>query len=1849
MAAGCGRLNESLVGTKLRPGFNVIKDVKKFVFAQAAMLMLWALAPMVSGQNAPASSATGRHKVQVNDRALGRQMAAEGARLIADYGAYQLYDAPAAMTHLPPNKAEMRDDYNLILLNANRLDTTTAEVKALRTTQGGFAGKRLRLVQFAGPVQPAWRQSLLDAGAQIVSYIPQNTYLIYGDAPAVARVQAQAAATPLVQWEGAYLDDYKIHPSARPGTAKIDQFAIQLMTDDAANADTLKLIDQLKLAPLGPQRRVLGFVNVVARVAPAGLAQIAARPDVVSIQPYATPGKLCERQDQIVAGNLTGNVPSGPGYLAWLQSHGFSQSQFGSFSVDVSDSGIDDGTTHPNHFGLYADGIINGTNSRVIYNRLEGKPNPGSTLAGCDGHGNINAHIVAGYDNGSGFPFEDTAGFHYGLGVCPFVSLGSSVIFDPTNWTNPSYEDLMSQAYEDGARISNNSWGDSGGGQGASPDDGLYNSDSQAYDALVRDAQPAGSSHPAPGNQEMVIVFAAGNDGQFGAGTISAPGTAKNVITIGAAENVQPFGGANDGADLGDTTDAQANNANAIVDFSGMGPCADGRQKPDLAAPATHVSGGAPQAANPGPDGTAELCFLDIGTNEIGVAGGSDNSIFFPDAGQEFYTASSGTSHSTPCVSGGCALLRQYFINQGWTPPSPAMTKAWLMNAARYLTGAYAGDTLWSPSQGMGEMNLGTAFDDTPRLLQDETSTNIFTASGQTRVFAGVIANSTKPFRVTVTWTDAPGSTTGAAYNNNLNLTVTVGGNTYKGNVFTNAFSITGGSADLVNNVQSVFLPAGVSGHYTVTIIANNINSVGVPGAAGAVNQDFALVVYNSGTLPAPVAAGAVLTMESCAPTNGAINPGEAVMVDLAILNAGAASASNLVATLLFTNGVALPSGPQTYGALAPGATGTNTYSFVADGTCAGSITATLQLQDGAADLGAISYHFQLGRQIVTTNFAENFDETNLTPPNLPVGWTTSNSPGQTVAWTTESGVSASAPNAVFCPDSAFIDEVFLVSPGITLPGGPCQLNFRQSYDLEDSFDGGVLQISIGGAAFEDIVTAGGSFVTNGFVEELTESGDGLGQTGPLINQNAWSGDSGGFITTIVNLPTAAEGQTIKLQWACGTDSGNVGSWSGWWIDSILIAQTSWSCCSSTNSAVPVIRLPANGYVTDAPSVQIAGTAMANEIVTLYDNGNSNQTITVDASGIFSAQAALSAGTNVFVLTNNGATAFSASVTVVFLPPVPTLEVAAISPPAVAVSGSGLAGAVVNILTNGALAANFTINASGNYAGSVTLPVGSYLVSATETAGGLTSPPSADASLFVSTVQVPVILFPPAAGLLTNNGSLTVTGLGAANAAMSVYDGANLLGTGMVGNSGAFSLAVKLSTGANLLTASETLGGVISPPSASVMVTLALQPLITLQPQSVVGFLKEKVIISGGAYGVTPLHFWWEKNGAKIPGATTASLTLPSLVAGSAASYVMYASNSDGVAASEPAVLTLAANPFTGLTGTYYGLFQQTDAQFESSGFLKLTLGSLGAFSGSILNAGGSHSFTGSFSSAGHAEVSVSRGAKVEPLVLNMNLDVTNGTEQIMSLNSYVSNSSWSAPLQADRATFGPANVFPAHGKYTMSFGNTNDGSVSPGGDGYGTASISAGGMVSWSGALADGTSVAPAAVSISKYGQWPLYIPLYGKLGSISGWITLPLPAASTFAGEANWFRVGAYGKLYPAGFTNALSIAGSSFTPGSASIPVLDSANFVLTLSGDGLGANTLASGLTLSGAGKFATNSGNISKLTLSVAPATGVMSGSFLDPQTKLTTPLKGVVLQEQGNAAGFFLSAGETGSFMLTVP
>jgi hypothetical protein len=98
---------------------------------------------------------------------------------------------------------------------------------------------------------------------------------------------------------------------------------------------------------------------------------------------------------------------------------------------------------------------------------------------------------------------------------------------------------------------------------------------------------------------------------------------------------------------------------------------------------------------------------------------------------------------------------------------------------------------------------------------------------------------------------------------------------------------------------------------------------------------------------------------------------------------------------------------------------------------------------------------------------------------------------------------------------------------------------------------------------FQDILAAGGSFVSNGYNRTLSTS-----YSNPLGGRSAWSGTSTNYVTTIVNLPAAAAGQNIQLRWRCGSDS-SVSS-NGWFIDTLSIKDA--TCCSASANVAPVIN-----------------------------------------------------------------------------------------------------------------------------------------------------------------------------------------------------------------------------------------------------------------------------------------------------------------------------------------------------------------------------------------------------------------------------------------------------------------------------------------------------------------------------------------------------------------------------------------------------------------------------------------------------------------------------------------------------
>jgi uncharacterized repeat protein (TIGR01451 family) len=179
--------------------------------------------------------------------------------------------------------------------------------------------------------------------------------------------------------------------------------------------------------------------------------------------------------------------------------------------------------------------------------------------------------------------------------------------------------------------------------------------------------------------------------------------------------------------------------------------------------------------------------------------------------------------------------------------------------------------------------------------------------------------------------------------------------------------------------------------------------------------------------------------------------------------------------------------------------------------------------------------------------YSESFDL--IEAPNLPPGWTTIvlSGPSGARAWTTTTLHVDTPPNAAFVPNASDVRDFALDSPSIFVLSPTAQVQFRNRYDLERNNDGGVLEIKIEGFPFfEDILDAGGSFVSGGY--------DGVIETNfgnPIAGRAAWTGTRPQFVLTTVNLPATAAGKTIVLRWRVATDSA-LGS-TGQWIDSIVV------------------------------------------------------------------------------------------------------------------------------------------------------------------------------------------------------------------------------------------------------------------------------------------------------------------------------------------------------------------------------------------------------------------------------------------------------------------------------------------------------------------------------------------------------------------------------------------------------------------------------------------------------------------------------------------------------------------------
>ncbi|MEP7014721.1 MAG: dockerin type I domain-containing protein [Verrucomicrobiota bacterium] len=312
------------------------------------------------------------------------------------------------------------------------------------------------------------------------------------------------------------------------------------------------------------------------------------------------------------------------------------------------------------------------------------------------------------------------------------------------------------------------------------------------------------------------------------------------------------------------------------------------------------------------------------------------------------------------------------------------------------------------------------------------------------------------------------------------------------------------------------------------------------------------------------VSSGSTVVAGTCG-NPAVINPGAMITVDFCVQDNGGLATTNLVGTLQASGGVSNPSGPQSYGVVTPGGGSVcRSFTFNTSAACGGSVTAAVQFQDGANNLGTRTYNFTMAG---TPNvlYTENFD--GASAPALPPTWVASNASGTTL-WVTSATTPDSSPNDAFVDDPATVSDKRLDSAPISITSATAQLTFRNSYNLEAGsafYDGGVLEISspnINGGAFTDITNAavGGSFSSGGYAGTISS-----GFSNPLAGRQAWSGNSGGYITTVANLGPNVAGQTIKLRFRMGSD--NTSSATGWRIDSLSL-NDGFTCAPVPVSAV---------------------------------------------------------------------------------------------------------------------------------------------------------------------------------------------------------------------------------------------------------------------------------------------------------------------------------------------------------------------------------------------------------------------------------------------------------------------------------------------------------------------------------------------------------------------------------------------------------------------------------------------------------------------------------------------------------
>ena len=658
---------------------------------------------------------------------------------------------------------------------------------------------RHHLVQLAGPRTDEWIRAIEAEGVEVVEPISRYGLFVTGDP---ARINA-IRRLPFVTWVGVFKPAYRLDPALSRQSGRIRHVSIGVYP--AHDTDSVHAAIERAggtIADVRTQPAVFHgeYGVLLAELDARRVAAIASHPSVRWLE-WAPPDQSTdERTTQIVAENLNGaaapNTAPVLGYQANLAALGLTGA---GVTISVVDTGVD------SHNNAAMQGDLAGRMAFFV------DTTGGAVTTDVNGHGTHVAGIAVG---NAATADTDPQGFLLGQGVAPGAQFGSINVIGTGG---ALADDLrVENSVNNGAQIMNNSWG-------AAFTAG-YTSRSATFDLKARDPDDG-----AAGLEYLVIVSAAGNSGPA-AGTVLNPWEAKNPIIVGNSLNFRPA--------EGDVDDIRG-----IRSTSSRGPAGDGRLLPTIVAPGTDIvsarSTADTDAVTPGVQ-RPRTPYTDTGATA-----------------HADHTQMSGTSMASPHVAGLCALLIQWWRNRtGGENLSPALLKALLVNGAEDCAGGPDGaggalTNIPNNNQGWGRVSLENIIvqapvsDRGPRIFSDQR--HAFTANGQEHRIRVAAADPSRPLRITLVWTDAPGAAgANPALVNDLDLeiTETATGTVFRGNVFANGFSTAGGAFDSLNNIECVYVqnPAGT---YEVAVVAATVPASARPDIATPW-QDFALVIENA-------------------------------------------------------------------------------------------------------------------------------------------------------------------------------------------------------------------------------------------------------------------------------------------------------------------------------------------------------------------------------------------------------------------------------------------------------------------------------------------------------------------------------------------------------------------------------------------------------------------------------------------------------------------------------------------------------------------------------------------------------------------------------------------------------------------------------------------------------------------------------------------------------------------------------------------------------------------------------------------------------------------------------------------